>query len=198
MPKLMPSGQSCRILSAYAAAQNLSVSAISLDDYLDTAAVCYRSAFKRAKSLSPEQMYRRWADRRDAGMLSVKPRRSAAAFSEWLAHASGGHPFEIVFSWIEHGIHLYPPRKEALHYTLALTNYDFAGVFAAMVKALIKEEVAFRASGLEDVLRFLRGESYFRVNEHDDNTFFYVPSMEHRRDYFPHIEWDGLKLPVWR
>ncbi len=29
-------------------------------------------------------------------------------------------------------------------------------------------------------------------------TNFYIPSMEYKRKYFKHIEWEELKIPIWK
>jgi len=176
---------------------------ISLNDYLNVAAVCYRAAFKgKAGGLSPLEMYKKWADGRDGGMLSVKKGSSCKEFMKWKENGrwAGSHPFEIVFSWHEHGIHLYPPYKEEPHYSLGVTNYAYAESFVEMVKALIKNRVPFKARDLENVLNYLSGETYFEVNSSNDifRSFTYAPSRENKKLYFGHIEWDEIKIPRWR
>ncbi len=92
-------------------------------------------------------MYKKWADERDCGMLKIKNQNSKKSYECWLKHEShcGGHPFEIVFSWVQHGIHLYPP-SDSSQYSLDVTNYGYAKDFIKMVLALIKEKVPFRAN----------------------------------------------------
>ena len=170
---------------------------VSLNDYLDTAAICYRAAFGgKTDDLSPEQMYRRWADGRDCGMLEIGNKKSKKAFSYWLDNKShcGGHPFEIVFSWIEHGIHLYPPYPDRSYFSLRVTNYMYAIPFLEMVKALIQNEILFRANDIEDVLNYLSGESYFTVNDYDKHYIFYSGD----RKLLRHIEWDEPRMVKWR
>jgi len=172
---------------------------ISLNQYLNVCAICYRAAFgEKTKGMSPEEMYRRWADGRDCGMLEIKKKDSKRAFSYWLERKShcGGHPFEIVFSWHEHGIHLYPPSKEEPWFKLRVTNYAYAWDYLKMVEALMKNRIPFEALRIEEVLKFLAGETYFRVNEYSEHFIFYSPELW--KDIRKYIEWDPLELPKWR
>ena len=170
----------------------------SLNDYLNTVSICYKASFgKEASSLKPLEMYRRWADRRDGGMLAIKNRKSKRAFLNWYESGKwmGSHPFEIVFSWHRHGIHLYPPSSNnSWRYSLRVTNYAYTEDFIKMVKALINSKIPFLAQNLEEILDYLTGETYFTVNNYSDNSFSYVPSREHKKAYFKHIEWDKLKI----
>ena len=170
---------------------------LSLNDYLDTAAICYKAAFgRKTNGLSPEQMYRKWADGRDCGMLEIVNKKSKKAFGHWLDTKSRclGHPFEIVFSWIEHGIHLYPPYTDRPYFSLRVTNYMYAILFFEMVKALIQNEIPFEANEIEDVLSYLSGESYFTVNDYDKHYIFYSGD----RKLLRHIEWDEPRMVKWR
>lgn len=171
---------------------------ISLNDYLNTVAICYRAAFGSiAEGLTAEQMYWKWADGRDCGMLEIKDRESREDFGHWLttrAHC-GGHPFEIKFSWHGHGIHLIPPDQNRAYYTLRVTDYSYAKSFIEMVKALIKNGIPFEAHDLESVLDYLVGDSYFSVNAYDKHFLFY--SSEDRK-LIKHIEWDDPKVVRWK
>lgn len=192
-----------RILESYEKhmAKNLQVPEISLNSYLNTAAICYKAAYgKKAEALSPLGMYRKWADGRDGGMLSIKDRDSKKEFTEWLRSGrhAGSHPFEIVFSWHRHGIHLYPPREELPRYALRVTNYAYARDFLKMIDSLIRAEVPFEAGKLSEVLDFLAGETYFVVNEYDEHRFLYTPSKEYKKEYFAHIEWNEIKVARWK
>src|SRR5208283_6204574 len=102
MEKLFPIEEKEVILKLYRghAQKGKSSQGCSLDDYLNIAALCYKAAFgSEANGLTPEQMYRKWADGRDCGMLEIKNRQSSNDFSHWLAKDEhcGGHPFEIKF-----------------------------------------------------------------------------------------------------
>jgi hypothetical protein len=181
--------------------KNQEIKEISLNDYLRTASICYRSAYgKKAESLSHLQMYKKWADGRDGGMLSIKDWDDRKEFKDWLDSGgeTAGHPFEIVFSWHRHGIHLYPPSSDDPHYHLRVTNYAYATEFVKMAKALIKENVPFRAHDFKNVLDYLAGETYFTVNGYDEHNFHYIPSQEHKKKFFRHIGWDEIKIPKWK
>ena len=83
----------------------------SLNEYLNTAAICYRAAYpSKTKEKTLLDMYNRFADGRHGGMLDIKNKNSKKGFMQWYNGCRwiGAHPFEIVFSWHEHGIHLYP------------------------------------------------------------------------------------------
>ena len=181
----------------------MKISQISLVDYLKVCAICYRAAYgKKTKNLSPAEMYKKWADGRDCGMLDIKDKNSEGAFMDWLRNKShcGGHPFEIIFSSFGHGIHLYPPDSYSPHYFLGVTNYSYAEAFIHMAKSLIKERVPFNAKDLEEVLNYLAGEIYFSVNSSGNifHTFYYEPSKEHKEKYFRHVQWDKIEAPKWR
>lgn len=197
LEKVMPKEEKQKLAELYDKhlAQNLEVNGTSLNEYLNTAAICYRAAYKeKTKDRTPLQMYKKWADGRDAGMLQIKNADSKLAFAKWRKRGTGlGHPFEIVFSWHDHGIHLYPPTY-CTHYSVHVTNYAYAYVFVEMAKALIKNTVPFRADNFEDVLEFLAGETYFTVNDYDRLPFFYTNSKEDKRRYFKHIEWEKPKI----
>lgn len=171
---------------------------VSLNDYLNTAAICYKAAFgSKTNGLTGEQMYRRWADVRDCGMLKIRKRNGKEDFSHWLNNNSdcGGHPFEIVFSWHEHGIHLIPPRRTKQHFTLRVTNYMYAMPYLEMVKALIRNGIPFEAYKLESVLDYLSGESYFTVNDHGEHSIIYDAG---NRRLVKHIKWDEPKTVRWK
>jgi hypothetical protein len=181
--------------------KNLQATEISLNEYLNVAAICYRSTYKKdSENLSNLEMYKKWADGRDGGMLSIKDWDSKKEFSEWYhsGQYAGSHPFEIVFSWHEHGIHLYPPNEQSLYYNLRVTNYAYAWDFIEMVNTLIKKDIPFSAGKLEEVLNFLAGDTYFNVNRMSEHNFRYIYSREYKQKYFSHIEWDEIKVVKWK
>ncbi len=181
--------------------KNLRIADISLKHYLNVAAICYRSTYKKdSENLSNLEMYKKWADGRDGGMLSINDWDSKKEFSEWYhsGEYAGSHPFEIVFSWHEHGIHLYPPDEQSPYYNLRVTNYTYAWDFLEMINTLIKKEIPFSAGKLEDVLNFLAGDTYFTVNKMEEHFFRYIQSREYKQKYFPYIEWDEIKVVKWK
>lgn len=181
--------------------KNLQIMEISLSQYLNIAAICYKSAYKKkSENLSNLEMYKKWADGRDGGMLSIKDWDNKKEFSQWYhsGEHAGSHPFEIVFSWHEHGIHLYPPGEQSHCYNLRVTNYAYAWDFLQMVDQLIKNEIPFNTGKLEDILDFLVGDTYFTVNEMSEHHFSYVLSREYKQKYFSHIEWDDIKVVKWK
>lgn len=181
--------------------KNLQITEISLNEYLNVVAICYKSTYKKeSENLSNLEMYKKWADGRDGGMLSIKDWDSKKEFSKWYhsGEYAGSHPFEIVFSWHDHGIHLYPPNEQSCYYNLRVTNYTYAWDFLEMVNTLIKMEIPFSAGKLDDVLDYLAGDTYFTVNRMDEHHFRYIYSREYRQKYFPHIEWEDIKVVEWK
>jgi hypothetical protein len=129
-------------------------------------------------------------------MLSIKNKDSRRAYGSWYRGRkwTGSHPFEIVFSWIDHGIHFYPPSKGRPYFSISVTNFGYVGHYLRMVLALIKFDVPFQAEQFAFVLDYLSGETDFTVNEYGDHFFHYIPSKEYRRRYFRHIEWEIPRL----
>ncbi|OGW26301.1 MAG: hypothetical protein A2X59_06800 [Nitrospirae bacterium GWC2_42_7] len=200
LERLLSAGEKEKILKLYREhiEKQSRSDGVSLDNYLNTAAICYKAAFgSKVKGLTAEQMYRKWADDRDCGMLKIKNRTSKKAFKKWLDSEShcGCHPFEIVFSWLNHGIHLYPPYTGKEFFTLRLSNYMYASPFLEMVRALIISNLPFEAYELEKVLDYLTGNSYFTVNSYSEHNILYDPG---NRKFFKHIEWDEPNILKWK
>jgi len=176
---------------------------ISLNDYLRVAGICYKSVFKKkTKGMSKIEMYKKWADGRDCGMLEIKDRESEEEFMDWLRTKAycGGHPFEIIFSWTRHGVLLYPPGQERLHFVIGFVNYAYAEHYTGMVKALIKHKIPFRAPDLRNALEFITGEKYLSVNEHGEDFMTTILYSHHpsERKLFKHMRWDDLRLVKFR
>jgi hypothetical protein len=174
---------------------------ISLNDYLNVASICYKAAYpEETKNLSNIDMYKKWADGRHGGMLSIQDWNDKKEFSEWYKSGEhiGFHPFEIVFSWHRHGIHLYPPSDTSHGYKIIVTNYAYAWDFIKMVDALIGMKIPFEAGELQAVLDYLAGDIYFTVNNEGDHNFRYIPSRKYKRKYFYDIEWDDIKVIKYR
>jgi len=58
--------------------------------------------------MAPLEMYKKFADGRDGGMFGIKNWESKREFLSWYKsdRGFGSYPFEIIFSWHRHGIHL--------------------------------------------------------------------------------------------
>ena len=196
--KIMGEGQRKRHIEEYRKQEgkNLEVKHVSLNDYLETAEVCYKAAFgKKTAGLTPLEMYARWADGRHDGMLDISEPASPEAFGLWANNTLKiGHPYEIVFSWHEHGIHLYPPSEDVPRYRLFVTNYVYAEAFVRMASALVRANIPLEARNLSEVLNYLAGKTYFRVNEYAAHHFLYLPNKDEKRRYFRHIDWEEPKL----
>ena len=202
MEKLMSKREKERTLLCYERylEKQLKIYKISLNEYLKATALCYQAVYKeKTKNLSPLKMYKRWADGRDGGMLSIKNWNSKEEFMNWRKGHKwiGSHPFEIVYSGHRHGIHLYPPCEED-YYLLRVTNYAYAEDFIKMIKVLIENKVPFQAKELKEVMEYLSGETYFVINDYDEHMFYYIPSKKHKDLYFRHIEWNNIEVPKWK
>jgi len=176
--------------------KNLKIEEVSLNDYLNTAAICYRTIFgDKTKGMTPRQMYDCWADHRHDGMLDVKDPSSKSEYTYWQHHKiGGGHPFEIIFSMIETGLHFYPPIKEQPHYSLSTSHEFYYEPLLRSAEALIKNNVPFQTRDLEKILNYLTGEAYVDVNEHDLDSIHYRNNKRCRERYFKFIEWDPIKV----
>ncbi len=200
LDRTMPSEEREAIESCYSKSKDLRLSrGICLEDYFNTAAICYRSAFnEKITNFSPREMYEKLADNRHGGMLDIKDPRSREEFSNWTKHSDfGAHPFEIVFSMMEQGIHLYPPFEEDRRYALSVSHVPLYGTYVDMLKGLVKENIPVRSEQLGEVLDYLSGECYFPVNNESGDIFSslrYGHSNEERKRYFKHIEWDPIKI----
>lgn len=200
MKETLPKRKADIVLKGYKKNLKRKTRSISLNDYLDVAAICYRAVFKEAreKRMSPEEMYKRWADGRDCGMLKIKNKNSKRGFSYWLKHKAccGGHPFEIIFSFFHHGILLYPREEHRKRYMLSLGNYGLRTAYFEIVKALLKEKIAFEAPELEDVILHLTGEKEIDVNTHD--IFKSVIVSDEDKKLIKLVRWEKLKQPKWK
>jgi hypothetical protein len=208
--ELMPTPEADRIKTAYQKhlEKKLSVSEISLNDYLNTAAICYRAAFEKEiqrleidKELTPRDLIKRWADMRHGGMWFIEDPDSKKEYMDWLLSDQwdGAHPFEIVYS-SPHGIYLYPPEKDDCFFRLSVADPFYNLEFVRMAAALVEHHVPFKADGLDEALEYLTGESDMEVNTGSmrNPTFQYKTSRENRKQYFPHIRWDEVQVLKWK
>jgi hypothetical protein len=199
--KLMPEAERNEIETAYRKhlEKKLTLGEVSLNDYLNTAAICYEGAYQEETSgMTPREMYQRWSDKRDFEMLEVYP-DSKKEYTKWLITngSRGSHPFEIVYSPVKCGIHLYPPEEKYPFYRLSVGNNLYNYILIKMVVALVKHNVPFEAKATES-LDDLTGEKLVGVNANDFDTFYYIDSREYRKKYFPHIQWDEINVLNWK
>ena len=199
---LMPLSEAERIKQRYAAHKRRMGPApkCSLRGYLNTASICYKAAYlDKVANMTPKEMYLRFADGRHGGMLEIKNQDSPGEFGAWCRSGrwAGSHPFEIVFSWMEHGILLYPPSEERPHYTLRVVNLSYSGTYVKMVEGLMANKVPFLAPDLKKALDYLTGEIYLNVNSHGHGTLPVFISSKRERG-FKHVEWEPLKVVKFR
>ena len=210
--ELMPIQEAEQIKAAYQKhlEKNLNVTEISLNDYLNTAAICYRAAFAKKiqwleremnKELAPRDLIKQWADMRHGGMWFIEDPDSKKEYMDWFLSDQwdGAHPFEIVYS-SPHGIYLYPPEKEDHFFRLSVADPFYNREFVSMAAALVEHQIPFKADGLDKALEYITGESDMEVNTGSmrEPTFSYKTSKENRKQYFPHIRWDEIPVLKWK
>lgn len=172
----------------------------SLGEYLNTASTCYKAAYlNKVVNMAPEEMYLRFADGRHGGMLEIKNQDSPEEFEAWRKSGgwAGSHPFEIIFSWIDHGILLYPPSEERPHHALRVVNLSYSGTYVKMVGGLMASNVPFLAPDLKKALDYLTGEIYLGVNSYEYGLLPVFISTKRERG-FKHVKWEPLKVVKFR
>jgi len=198
---LLPNGLKHQIKRDYAdhLAMNLTCDRLSLNEYLHFAALCYEAAFQwQTDGLTPEQMYRTWADGRDCGMLDIPDRTSPELFRSWVEDHEdcGGHPFEIVRSRDGLGIHLIPFRFDDSCLTLLVSSDSQAWLYLDMVQGLLRAKAPFHAPrDLDRILEYLSGEEYFMVNKAGRHS---IQCNWQNRRLWRAVQWDPLKMLNWR
>ncbi len=187
--------------------KNLQVTEISLNDYLNTAAIGYLAAFKnelndikrrlKTNEITPRQLHDNWADNRHGGMLFIKDPDSKEEFMKWFSSQKweGAHPFEIVYGDV-HGVMMYPPEKvdSNFYFRVWVDDEFYRPHFLDMIEAFIAHEIPFKTFRLEEVVDYCLGESFTEVNTNSmrQSYFRYEDTEEHREKYFPYIVWDKL------
>jgi len=188
--------------------KNLTIEDISLDDYLNTAAIGYKAAFditqdeylrhREPETISNLDLYKRWADSRHGGMLYIKESSNKMVYMEWLNSRDweGAHPFEIVYSGNLHGIYLYPPMWEEKCYRLSASDYFYYPHLLKMLSAFIDNEVPFIINNPEYYINFCTGEAKIKINDtnYTNDSYKYEDTDENRKTVFNHIEWDELMI----
>jgi hypothetical protein len=174
---------------------------ISLNDYLKVVRVGKSSVLKETTMMSSRDVYVKHADFRHGGMLDIEDPDSVEEFNEWLKSNEwlGSHPFEIVASYSNYGIYLYPPGFHTTytsynsHYELSVGNETFHDDYLKMLEALMRRGIPVLAPQLREVLKYEQGESYLKVNTQDIDSVFYE---EIDRQCLKYVRWDTLKI-VW-
>ncbi len=82
-------------------------------------------------------------------------------------------------------------------YQLSVGNNLYNDIFIKMVVALVKHNVPFEAA-VSESLDDLTGEKFVGVNTKGFDTFYYHNSRQYREKYFPHIQWEEIKVLKWK
>jgi hypothetical protein len=133
-------------------------STLSVSGYLSVVAIACDATFDDVRGLEPEAKYRRRADTRDGGLLSV-PRDDPRAFGLWYRSGTrtSAHPWEIVFGH-PHGILLAPCEvDEGWRFHLHVSSPGWYVAAVTMAIALGEAGVPFEFDGKEAVVATLRG-----------------------------------------
>lgn len=210
--KLLPPEKGKEIVDAYNKHEKKmgELKEISVNDYLNTAFICYTKGFgdkvkerlsyfnRTEDEITPELIHELWADQRHGGMLFIEDLDSKEAFMEWFQSRKweGAHPFEIVYSAGVHGITLYPPKEKEPFYRMGVADMFYNNVYLKMVMGLIENKIPFKSHGIEDNVAYATGDAYIKVNYSSlrEETLQYSDTEEQRKQYFQYIEWD--KLPI--
>jgi hypothetical protein len=201
--ELMPLEEKEKIAAAYKnhLEKKLTVTEISLNDYLNVCAICLREAFpeKITDDMTPKDIRQRCGDMRHGGMLELENPDSKKEFMEWFNSDSwrGAHPFEIVFS-TPHGIMLYPSEQDHPFYRLSIHDPFYYKQYVRMVYILIENNIPFEAHSLEEGLEYITGEAYVGVNVMEEGAFRYESSKEYEEKYLPYIQWDKIEVVKWK
>ncbi len=173
--------------------RKLSSERVSLNGYLRVAAICYAGAFKETGN--PKELYESHSDFRRAGMLEIKDYDSVKEFSDFVASDvhSGSHPFEII-SGARNGIHLFPPTERHHAFTLSSSTEIYAEQFIQALTALMKEGIAVEEGGLDEALRYLSGDTYYRINSDPSAIDWLELDEESKKQIMEHAVWDKLTL----
>lgn len=165
---------------------------MSLQRYLEVAAMAYDAVFEDLKALAPREKYERRADRRHGGMLDL-PVKDSAAFERWFTSRewSGAHPWEIVFAH-PHGVLLSPHLdKRAWRFYLSVDTLGLYVDTARMAIAFGEKGVPFELIRAGDVIPALRGEDWVEVGPFHGQLA--LEELERRRrGAAARIAWDAL------
>lgn len=211
--KLLDEQEGKKLLQKYQEHQKSApeITEISVNNYLKTAAIGYRAAFKEKieqyqlqKRLpanpTAAELHQNFADNRHGGMLDIKDFDSKQMFMEWYQSDkwTGAHPFEIVYS-TPHGIYLYPPGfDEFKGYTMSVADDFYNLAFLKMLEALMDVGISVQVNGLEQIIEHCVGNKEIDVNysgSFGEESFSYDEADEKKKEIFPHIKWDKLFIP---
>lgn len=165
---------------------------LTLNDYLEYCALCYRAIGLQFTKSSPRQQYRAVADGRHEGLLDVKA-DSAKALMSWLAgRTGGGHPFEIVRGGNDTHIDLFiAETNEGLGLRLRGSSTGRAAETIKMALALHAAGVHFELYDVDLHSRRVRGEDWLGIVPDyysAASPYILFPSHDCIRDQICHYE----------
>ena len=143
---------------------------MSAEKYFDICKIAYVATKRGTPSESALSLYKRIADGRDGGLLSIAP-TSDQEFYEWISGGKtpGSHPFEIIRGAHLHtAIHLYVSPSQSTHGHIALSLSGSAEVRAdetiKIALALKKAGVQFVLSDVDYHIARIKGEDWIAVS----------------------------------
>ena len=121
---------------------------ITVQDFLYCCQLGYRAnQYSMADELSSRELYKKYADGRDCGLLEIQE-NSPEAFEDWLAnHERGGHPWEICRGGNSTHISLYVCKSDQGFY-FSVDGYSWTRSVES-----IKFYLAIRKAGFPIVIR---------------------------------------------
>ncbi|MGD9286649.1 MAG: hypothetical protein PVG74_03475 [Desulfobacterales bacterium] len=138
---------------------------MTLRDFLNACAVAYEGAGYDLKTLDVVAQYRRMADGRDEGLLSIDL-DSPSALRHWFeSRPQGGHPWEIVRGGNTTHISLYlvPTEDERFRLQLAGTATTRGAEVAKMVLALHHAKVSFELADVDFHVLRAKGSDWIGI-----------------------------------
>ena len=191
---LMPADEANSIINRYRASKAKPIhEGITVNDYINTAFICYKVLFPEDSGKDPTEVYKSHADFRNAGLLDID-KSVKEAFNNWLnTDLSGSHPFEIVAGWSHQGILLYPPTDNKPYYILDAGAYIYFKDMVRVMNSLIDNNVPVKVPSLAKALKYLTGDEYVKVNELSDNYIRYDMIKGNKRAV-SRIIWDRLEV----
>ncbi len=167
---------------------------MTVNRYMEAAAVAYDAAFEDLRDLAPLAKYRRRADNRHGGLTDL-PADDAEAFAAWFhgQEWAGCHPWEIVFGH-PHGIHLYPRQAESD----ATWDYVLTASTSGLYREVAQMAGAFHAAGVrfewrrgDEVLAALRGTDDIEIGPRYPRLSLEM-LRETRSDAVSDVRWDPI------
>ncbi len=203
--------------------ENIEVKSMTATKYFEYCKIAYNAALnsstKADKSLSGEEMYKRYADGRHEGLLDIDP-GSEQEFADWIdgkhpKKSGGGHPWEIMRGGNTTHIDLSVRRPSYYQYdgfVVELRGESFGRMVETMkmLLAIYDASLPITIANPESVRKRLLGQDNIgiipkyshlhRANQHFGlgkdvyDVMYYDDLGRYKRRITPFIQWEALPL----